>query len=86
MKIMDVKFEKQTHNYNFARFDEYNLNEDLEFCCYRLRILDSELSLFNKKSGKFCWIDSKSDDDVLYYEIDFCPFCGERFEYVEITS
>ena len=83
---MDIKFQKQTQNYEFATFDEYKINEDLEFCCYRLRILDSELSLFNKKSGKFCWVDSKSTDDILHYPIDFCPFCGERFEYTEIKD
>ena len=81
---MDVKFQKQTQNYEFASFDEYAIIEDLEFCCYRFRILDSELSLFNKKSAKFCWIDSKSHDDIVYYPIDFCPFCGERFEYIEV--
>ena len=76
---MDVKFQKQTQSYEFATFNEYKLNEDLEFCCYRLHILNSELSLYNNKTGKFCWIDSKSGDDVIYYPIDFCPFCGERF-------
>ncbi len=80
---MDVKFQKQTTNYEFATFEDYKLLEDLEFCCYRLRILDSEFHLWNKKSGKFCWTDSVSGDDVIYYPIDFCPFCGERFEYVE---
>lgn len=85
---MDVKFKRQTQNYEFATFDECTLNEDLEFCCYRLRIMDSELSLFNRKSGKFCWVDSKShdDNDVIYYPIDFCPFCGERFEYTEVKN
>ncbi|WP_160272847.1 hypothetical protein [Nitrosopumilus piranensis] len=45
--------------------------------------MDSKTPLWDKKSGKFCWADIMSDDDVVYYPIDFCPFCGERFEYIE---
>jgi hypothetical protein len=81
---MKIKFQKQTENYEFATFDEYRVIEDLEFCCYRFHILDSESSLWNKKSGKFCWIGVNSQDEPIYYPIDFCPFCGERFDYEEV--
>jgi len=83
---MDVKFQNKTINYELATFDEFQLDEDLEFCCYRLRIMDSKSPLWDKKSAKFCWADVMSQDDIVYYPIDFCPFCGERFEYVEIKD
>lgn len=78
---MNIKFQKKSINYELASFDEFVLEEDLEFCCYRLRIMDSKTPLWDKKSGKFCWTDA-SFDDVVCYPIDFCPFCGERFEYI----
>ena len=83
---MNVKFQKQSINYELASFDEFRLDEDLEFCCYRLRIMNSKTPLWDKKSGRFCWTDMLSGDDVVYYPIDFCPFCGERFEYIEVKN
>ena len=83
---MEIKFKKQTENYEFATFDEYDLAEDLEFCCYRLRIMNSETPLWNKKSQKFCWTSSVSKENHILYPLDFCPFCGERFTYIETAD
>jgi hypothetical protein len=71
---MNVKFQKHVTNYELATFEEYEIIEDIEFCCYRLRIMDSQLHLWNKKSGKFCWADTVSHDDVVSIQLTFVLF------------
>jgi hypothetical protein len=59
-------------------------------CCNRMReFSDSYMErAFTGKDEKLCMVETvsynDSADEYIYYPVDYCPFCGEKIEYVKI--
>jgi hypothetical protein len=59
-------------------------------CCNRLREFSDNCmeKEFKGKDGKLCFVETiyynDSADEHIYYPVDYCPFCGEKIEYVKI--
>ena len=74
---MEVYVRKEIQAFEYVSFTEFKSENELEFCCEKLKKYVSNVKAWSGKIGKFCIV----ENDVLV-PIDYCPFCGEKTEYV----
>lgn len=76
---MKVFFYKEIQAYEYVTFSKLKMDEKTNFCCDKFRNYDSLMKAWDSKTGKFCLVEK----DTLI-PIDYCPFCGERIEYIQV--
>ena len=76
---MQVFVRKEVQAFEYVSFTEFKSENELEFCCEKLKKYVSNVRAWSGKIGKFCIV----ENDVLT-PIDYCPFCGEKIEYVSV--
>ncbi|MGY5149691.1 MAG: hypothetical protein ACW9W3_06480 [Candidatus Nitrosopumilus sp. bin_68KS] len=74
---MQVYVHKEIHAFEYVSFTEFKNENELDFCCEKLKKYVSSVNAWGGKIGKFCIVEK----DVLT-PIDHCPFCGEKIEYI----
>jgi len=74
---MNVYFTKEVQAFEYVSFSELKIEESSEFCCKKLERYVSMVKSWSSKIGKFCIV----ENDHLV-PIDYCPFCGQKIEYV----
>lgn len=88
MKIeMDKILVKAHGTPNHRDTIEYELVPSLSYCCQEMKNLLEDYSPFLKCiDGKLTKIFSIGNGDNAdtydYFPFSYCPFCGERFEYI----
>ena len=76
---MQVRFRKEIQAFEYVTFTELEFEDKSIFCCEGLQKYHSIVKAWSGKIGKFCIVEK----DVLV-PIDYCPFCGEKIEYVSV--
>lgn len=76
---MQVYVRKEVQAFEYVSFTEFKSEADMDFCCQKLAKYVSAVKSWSGKIGKFCIV----ENDVLV-PIDYCPFCGERIEYLHV--
>ena len=79
VQIMEAYVRKEIQAFEYVTFTEFKNEDDLEFCCEKLRKYVSSVKAWSGKLGKFCIVEK----DVLT-PIDYCHICGEKIEYVSV--
>ena len=79
VEIMEVYVRKEIQAFEYVTFTEFKNERELDFCCEKLTKYVSNVKAWSSKMGKFCIVEK----DVLT-PIDFCPFCGEKIEYISV--
>lgn len=75
--LVYVQKELQAHEY--VTFTEFKNEDELDFCCEKLKKYVLIAKAWSEKIGKFCIVEK----DFLT-PIDYCPFCGEEIEYIPV--
>ena len=78
---MQAKFFESNQNYEFSVLVEYQLMENIAFCCNKFKRSAKEFSLWDNNTGRFCVITKTENQDTELVPIDCCPFCGEKILY-----
>jgi len=76
---MKVYVQKEIQAFEYVSFTEFKNEEELDFCCEKLKKYVSIVKAWSDKIGKFCIVEK----DILT-PIDYCPFCGEKIEYISM--
>ena len=76
---MEVYVRKDVHAFEYVSFTELKIDEKSNFCCEKLDKYVSIVKSWSEKIRKFCLVENNS-----LAPIDFCPFCGEKIEYVDV--
>lgn len=76
---MLVYVSKEIQAFEYTSFTEFKNEDELDFCCEKLKKYVSMVKAWSDKIGKFCIVEK----DVLT-PIDYCPFCGEKIEYISV--
>jgi len=76
--IMEVYVRKEVQAFEYVSFTEFKNEGRLDFCCEKLKKYVSSIKACSK-IGKFCIVEK----DILT-PIDYCPFCGEKIEYISV--
>ena len=74
---MEVFVRKEVHAFEHVPFTEFKTEIDLPFCCDKLKKYTAVVKFWSTKIGKFSIVEKDS-----LIPIDYCPFCGEKIEYV----
>ena len=77
VQVMEVYVRKEVHAFEYISFTEFKNEDEMDFCCKKLRKYVSSVKVWSEKIGKFCIVEK----DILT-PIDYCPFCGKKIEYV----
>ena len=77
---MQVYFRKEIQAFEYVSFSELKLNSQSDFCCEKLSKYVSSVKSWNGKIGRYSIVEKEN-----YVPIDFCPFCGEKIEYIAVT-
>lgn len=76
---MKVYFCKEVQAFEYVSFTEFVNEGELDFCCEKLKKYVSVVKAWSGKIGKFCIVEKN-----VLTPIDYCPFCGEKIEYVSV--
>ena len=76
---MDIYFRKEIQAFEYVTFTELKIEDKSGFCCKKLEKYVSSVKSWNSKIGKFCIVEKES-----FVPIDYCPFCGEKIEYISV--
>ena len=76
---MKVYVRKEIQAFEYVSFTEFKNENELDFCCEKLKKYVSIVKSWSGKIGKFCIVEK----DTLT-PIDYCPFCGEKIEYISV--
>ncbi|MCV0392807.1 MAG: hypothetical protein K5790_05865 [Nitrosopumilus sp.] len=76
---MQVYVHKEVHAFEYVFFTEFKNENELDFCCEKLKRYVSIVKAWSSKIGKFCIVEKET-----LTPIDYCPFCGEKIEYVSV--
>ena len=80
-------FEQVLHKVAGDRFVEYRvIPQRTWWCCKSLKEHDKGYALWNIKWGKFYFKDISPDGSMAFFPMYYCPYCGEKIEYVEFTK
>lgn len=74
---MKVFFHKEIQAFEYVSFTELKIENESEFCCEKLQMYVSSVKSWNGKIGKFSLVEKNS-----FVPIDYCPFCGQKIEYI----
>jgi hypothetical protein len=80
VQTMEVYVQKEIQAFEYVTFTEFKNEDELYFCCEKLKKYVSIVNAWSSKIGKFCIVEK----DVLS-PIDYCPFCGEKIEYISVA-
>ncbi|QLH10842.1 hypothetical protein DSQ20_04670 [Nitrosarchaeum sp. AC2] len=78
-QTMQVYFIKEVQAFEYVTFTELKIDKQSDFCCEKLKKYVAMVKSWSSKIGKFCIVEK----DILV-EIDYCPFCGEKIEYISV--
>jgi len=67
-------------------YSSFTLNRNVEFCCDSFKIYCKKFTSWNYDHGKFSIVDKITYDGHSVCSIDYCPFCGEKIDYVDETT
>ncbi len=76
---MNVYVRKEVQAFEYVSFTEFKKEKDLEFCCEKFRKYCAIVGSWSDKIGKFSLV-----EDNKLIPIDYCPFCGEKIEYITV--
>ena len=87
---MEVYYHKEIQAFEYVTFSELKIQDKGDFCCDKLKKYVSEVKAWqfwssqpseawNGKIGTFCIVEK---DHLV--PIDYCPFCGEKIEYISV--
>ena len=76
---MQVFVRKEVQAYEYVSFTEFKSENELDFCCEKLKRYVSNVKAWSGKIGKFCIV-----ENGVLAPINYCPFCGEKIEYVSV--
>lgn len=76
---MLVYVQKKIQAFEYVTFTEFENENELDFCCQKLKKYVFIVKAWSEKIGKFCIVEK----DVLT-SIDYCPFCSEKIEYISV--
>lgn len=76
---MKVFFHKEIQAFEYVSFTELKIEKESEFCCEKFQNYVSSVKSWNGKIGKFSLVENNK-----FVPIDYCPFCGEKIEYVSV--
>ncbi|MCV0367250.1 MAG: hypothetical protein K5798_08335 [Nitrosopumilus sp.] len=76
---MQVSVRKEVQAFEYVSFTEFKNEDELDFCCEKLKKYVSVVKAWSSKIGKFCIVEK----DILT-PIDYCPFCGAKIEYISM--
>jgi len=80
VQTMEVYVQKEIHAFEYVTFTEFKNEDELYFCCKKLKKYVSIVKAWNSKIGKFGIVEK----DVLT-PIDYCHFCDEKIEYISVA-
>jgi len=80
VSMLEVYFIKEMQAFEYVTFTELKIDKQSDFCCEKLQKYVLIVKSWSSKIGKFCVVEK----DILV-EIDYCPFCGEKIEYISVT-
>ena len=78
---MNVYLRKEVQAFEYVSFTEFKTETKQEFCCEKFEKYTSSVESWSNKIGKFCIIEKNS-----LIPIEYCPFCGEKLEYIEVEN
>ena len=70
---------KEVQAFEYVSFAEFKIETRQDFCCDKLKRYTATVKSWSSKIGKFSIVEK----DTLI-PIDYCPFCGEKIEYIEV--
>ena len=76
---MQVYVRKEVQAFEYVSFTELKKEKNLDFCCVKFRKYSMIVNSWSNKIGKFSLV-----EDNKLIPIDFCPFCGQKIEYIEV--
>ena len=76
---MQVYVCKEVQAFEYVSFTEFKNEDELDFCCDKLKKYVSVVKAWSGKIGKFCIVEKNT-----LTPIDYCPFCGEKIEYISV--
>ena len=76
---MEVYVRKEIHAFEYVSFTEFKPETRQEFCCEKLQNYTINMESWSTKIGKFSIVEKNS-----LITIEYCPFCGEKIEYIKI--
>ena len=76
---MNVYVQKEIQAFEYISFTEFKNEDNLEFCCEKLKKYVSSVKAWSGKLGKFCIVE-KNILTPIYY----CPFCGKKIKYISV--
>ena len=82
---MKAIYKKETlHDPQFEgeAYSNYVLKRDVLFCCDQFKNYCKKFTVWSYDHGKFAIVDQITYEGHSVQTIDFCPFCGEKIEYV----
>ncbi|MBA0908358.1 MAG: hypothetical protein H0Z55_03145 [Nitrosarchaeum sp.] len=83
---MKAIYEKETIKDPESENDSYSnftLKRETVFCCEQFKMYCKKFTVWNYKQGKFGIVDQINYDGHSVRSIDFCPFCGEKIDYLD---
>ncbi len=83
MKAIYKKETLQDPEYENNSYLNYILKHETKFCCEKFKNYCKKFTGWNYEQGTFSIIDQITYDGQSAISIDFCPFCGEKIEYVD---
>lgn len=79
VRVMEVYYRKEIQAFEYVSFTELKLEAQSKFCCKKFMKYCSSVNAWSGKIGKFCILEK----DILT-PIDYCPFCGEKIQYITV--
>ena len=76
---MNVYVRKEVQAFEYVSFTELKKENDLDFCCEKFKKYSVLVDSWSSKIGKFSLV-----EDNKLIPIDYCPFCGQKIEYIEV--
>lgn len=76
---MKVFFRKEIQAFEYVSFTELKTETESDFCCAKFQNYVSYVESWNEKIGKLSLVENKR-----FVPIDYCPFCGEKIEYISV--
>ena len=86
MKAIYKKQILQDSNNAENNYENFILTKDTEFCCEPLQSFSKKFTVWDYDKGKFAIVNEITYEGHSTTAIDFCPFCGEKIEYLNTDS
>ena len=78
-QLMEAYYRKEIQAFEYVSFTELKIENKSEFCCEKLQNYTAAVKAWNGKIGRFCIVEKET-----LTPIDYCPFCGEKIEYIPV--